>query len=129
MFTRNLFIKNIFICITLFSVCGTSVTHSMEQPRSGPTASGCAWRAAGSLGVAALCAWGAKMVFEKSGEYAKKSEEYKEFLAVSGLFILQAAFSIYVKAQAMVYIWGRMLGLFEDKKKQAKILKSTYIFI
>lgn len=56
-------------------------------------------------------------------------EEYKDFLLVTGLGFLQAGVSVYIKTQAQVYIWGRMLGLAKtDRQKNLIALLSIAVF-
>ncbi len=53
----------------------------------------------------------------------------KDFLIITGLSFLQAGVSIYIKTQAQVYIWGRMLDILKSNKSRNLLaLVSTIIF-
>lgn len=54
---------------------------------------------------------------------------YRDFLLVTGLSFLNAGVSIYIKTQAQVYIWGRMLGyLNTDRSRNSLALMVTLLF-
>lgn len=54
---------------------------------------------------------------------------YKDFLIVTGLSFLNAGVGIYIKVQAQVYIWGRMLGYANtDRSRNSVALLSTVLF-
>lgn len=56
-------------------------------------------------------------------------EEFKDFLVITGLSILQTGLSVYIKTQAQVYIWGRMLEVIKNNRsKNLTALISTIIF-
>ena len=42
--------------------------------------------------------------------------DYKEFLSTTGFSFLTAAVFIFIKAQAQVYIWGRMLEISKSNR-------------
>jgi len=55
--------------------------------------------------------------------------DYKDFLVNTGLAFLQAGVSIYIKTQAQVYIWGRMLNFLKtDRQKNTLALFATVFF-
>jgi len=55
--------------------------------------------------------------------------EYKDFLIITGLSFLQAGTLIYIKVQAQVYIWGRMLDILKDNRSRNTVaLLSTILF-
>ena len=56
-------------------------------------------------------------------------EEYKDFLSVTGLSFIQAGISIYIKTQAQVYIWGRMLEVLKtNRSRNLLALLTTILF-
>lgn len=58
--------------------------------------------------------------------------EYKDFLFTTGLSFLNVGVFIFIKVQAQVYIWGRMLEVAKDdethKPRNIVALVSTIIF-
>lgn len=55
-------------------------------------------------------------------------EEYRDFLLMTGFFFLQAGISIYIKTQAQVYIWGRMLKILNTNRSRNTLALLTTVF-
>jgi hypothetical protein len=55
--------------------------------------------------------------------------EYKDILSITGFSFLQAAISIYIKTQAQVYIFGRMLEILNtNRQRNTLALLMTILF-